>query len=164
PGDLIPGPAIVQTVLDGLTGPFVQVNLSQFGPGIVTNSDNTLAITLPDGTPVTADVPLQPGATIVVEAIGLGPSNPPLNPLEIPSSALMLDPGTTVLVYLNGSPVDPGYVSSATLVPGQAGVYQLTVQLPPNTPANPTLQISANGIVSAPGLTIPVQIPDNQDL
>ena len=151
PGDLTPGPAIVQTVLDGLTGPFVLVNLSQFGPGILTNPDGTLMVTLQDGTPVTADAPLQPGGTMVFQAIGLGPSNPPLLPLEIPSKALMLDGGTTVLVYLNGSPVDPGFVTSIGLAPGQAGTYQLTVQLPPNTPANPTLQISANGIVSAPG-------------
>lgn len=161
PNDLIPGPAIVQTVLDGLTGPFVQVNLSQFGPGILTNPDGTIAVTLPDGTPVTADAPLQPGATMVFQAIGLGPSNPPLLPLEVPSSALKLDPGTTVLVYLNGSPIDPGLVTGIALAPGQAGTYQVTVQLPPNTPANPTLQISANGIVSAAGLIVPVQIPDS---
>jgi uncharacterized protein (TIGR03437 family) len=159
PGDLIAGPAYLQTVLDGLAGPRVLINLSQFGPGILTNPDGTPMIARPDTTPVTGDNPLQPGDTMVFQAVGLGPADPPLLGLEIPSNVLTLDGGTTVLVYLNGSPVDPGYVTAVSLVSGQAGMYQLTVQLPPNTPANPTLQISANGVVSAPGLTIPVQVP-----
>ena len=159
PGDLIPGPATLRTILDGLTGPAVQVNLSPFGPGIMTNSDGTLAATLPDGTPVSAATPAAPGAAIVFQAVGLGQSNPPLLGLQVPGSSLALDGGTRVLVYLNGSPIDPGYVSSVSLVAGQAAMYQQTIQIPLNAPANPTLQISANGIVSAPGLVVPVQLP-----
>jgi uncharacterized protein (TIGR03437 family) len=160
PGDLIPGPAILQTVLDGLAGPPVLINLSQFGPGIMTNPDGTLMATLADGvTPVNAANPLQPGGTFIFQAVGLGPADPPLLGLEIPSNILTLDGGTTILVYLNGSPIDPGFIVNISFISGQAGIYQLTVQLPPNTPANPTLQISANGIVSPIGLTIPLQIP-----
>jgi uncharacterized protein (TIGR03437 family) len=159
PGDLIAGPTYLQTVLDGLAGPRILINLQAFGPGILTNSDGTLMIMDPGGGPITSDNPLQPGDTMVFQAVGLGPADPPLLGLEIPSNILTLDGGTSVLVYLNGSPVDPGYITAVSLVSGQAGIYQLTVQVPPNTPANPTLQISANGIVSAAGLTIPVQVP-----
>jgi len=157
PGDLLPGSAIVQTVLDALAGPQVLVNLQPFGPGLFVQNDGTIAVSTQAGVPVTPAAPLLPGETMVVNAVGLGNAFPPLWSLEIATAANRLDPKTQVLVYLDDVPIDPGYVTGIAFVPNQPGIYQLTVQLPPNTPTDPELRISANGIMSPAGFTIPVQ-------
>ena len=159
PGDMSPGPAILRTILDGLGGPEVVINLSPFAPGLFANDDGTLVVARPSGDLVTADSPLAPGDTIVVHAVGLGAAIEPLLGLEIPKEALALDGGTTVVVYLNDAPIDPSLVTHVSFVAGQAGIYQLTVQLPPDTPGNPELRIEANGYRSPPGFTIPLQLP-----
>jgi uncharacterized protein (TIGR03437 family) len=156
PGDLLPGPALIQTVLDSLAGPQVLINLQPFGPGLFVEDDETISVSTLAGVPVTSANPLNLGDTMVVRAVGLGNAYPPLFSLEIPTTAARLDPKTQVLVYLDDVPIDPGYISSITFIPGQPGIYQLTILLPPDTPTNPELRISANGIMSVAGYFIPV--------
>ena len=158
PGDLAPGPAVVWTSLDGIGGPAVTINLSQYGPGVFVRDDGSLIVARENGDLVTGDAPLKPGEKMVLHAVGLGPADPPLLGLEIPSSFLALDVQTTVAVYINDNPIDPGLISNVGFVSGQAGLYQLTVQLPADTPSNPEVRIEANGFKSPAGFKIPVRV------
>ena len=156
PGDLVAGPAIVQTTLDGLSGPEVLVSLAPFAPGMFANDDGTLIVSRENGDLVKPDAPLKPGDRMVVHAVGLGAANPPLLGLEIAAAALSLDVQTTVAVYLNDNPIDPALISNVSFVSGLPGVYQLTMQLPPDAPSNPELRIEANSFKSPAGFKIPV--------
>jgi uncharacterized protein (TIGR03437 family) len=151
PGDLIAGPIPIQTMLDGLVGPELTVNLTAAAPGIFSEDTQTLLASRPDGTPVSSDAPLSPGDQFVLHATGLGMSDPPINPLQIPDNALPLSPAMVMMVYLNDAPLDPSAVLNVSFVPGQAGMFQMLLQLPPNAPSNPELRLDVNGHKSAPG-------------
>ena len=158
PGDIAPGAAVVWASLDGIAGPAVTVNLSQYGPGLFARADGILIAARENGDLVTADAPLKPGDKMVLHAVGLGPGDPPLLGLEIPSYAVGLDIQTTVAVYINDNPIDPALISNVGFVLGQAGVYQLTVQLPADAPPNPEIRIEANGSKSPTGFKILVSV------
>ena len=153
-GDLVAGPASVWTSLDGLAGAAVTVNLALYGPALFANDDGTLIASRDNGDLITADSPLIPGGTVVLHAIGLGPADPPLRGLEIASSPLALDSQTSIVVYINDNPIDPAVITGIGFVPGQAGIYQITIQLPPDTPSNPEVRIEANGFKSPAGLKL----------
>ena len=161
PGDLAPGPGTLRVFLDAIVGPLVPINLSQFGPGVFANADGKLIAARENGDLVTADAPLKPGDKMVLHAVGLGPGDPMLMGLEIPGSFVGLDGQTTVAVYINHNPIDPALISDVSLVRGQPGVYKLTVQLPPDTPANPEIRIEANGFKSPAGFTVLVSPGDS---
>ena len=74
--------------------------------------------------------------------------------LEIASQVLKLDAQATLTVYINDNSLDPVLVTHVGFVPGQAGVYQLTVQLPPDAPANPEVRVDVNGFRSPAGFKI----------
>jgi uncharacterized protein (TIGR03437 family) len=154
PGDLTPGPAPVWTSLDGISGPVVTVTLNDYAPGVFANDEGMVIASHLGGDLVTADAPLQPGETFVLHCVGLGPADPSLLGLEIPGDDVMLDQKTVVVVYLNDQPIDPSLILDARLVSGQAGIYQLTLQLPPDAPANPELRIEANSFKSPAGFKL----------
>jgi uncharacterized protein (TIGR03437 family) len=172
PGDLISGVTSIQTMLDGLAGPEVLVNLNTAGPGIYAEpapqvdpqADPTqppppqfVQASRPDGAPVTSDDPLLPGDLFVLHATGLGMSSPPLFPLQIPNDAYPLSPDYVVTIYLNGVSIDPSSLRSVTFVSGQAGLLQMLLQLPPDAPPNPEFRIDVNGAKSAPGFLLRVK-------
>lgn len=157
PGDLLPGPAVVWTSLDGLAGAPVTVNLVLFGPGVFAQDATNLIVSRENGDLVTADTPLHPGDKFVLHAVGLGQSDPPLMGLEIPAVSMPLDAQTVVAVYLNDNPIAPSLITSVGLVAGQAGVYQLTVQLPTDASADPELRIEVSGLKSPAGFKILVR-------
>jgi uncharacterized protein (TIGR03437 family) len=158
PGDLAPGSVNLYTFLDGLVGPVIPITLNPYGPGLFAHYDSTLIASREYGDAVTSDAPLSPGDKVVLRATGLGPSDPPLLSLEIPSDPLPLDQSTSIVVYLNDNPIDPSLVTKVSLIPGQAGMYQFTIQLPQDAAANPEVRIEANGIKSPAGLKLPVQV------
>ena len=166
PGNLIAGPTPVQAFLDGVAGPEVLVNLNTSGPGIYAEDPQAAVVMLlasrPDGTPVTGDLPLQPGERFVLHGTGLGVSDPPLNALQIPDIAAPLNPVSVFRVYLNGVPLDASLVLNVSLVPGQAGVFQILLLLPLDAAPNPELRIDVDGFRSAAGFLLRVQPLVNQ--
>ena len=74
--------------------------------------------------------------------------------LEIAGVSVSLDVQTTVAVYVNDNPIDPLLISKVGFVPGQPGIYQLTVQIPLDTPANPEVRVEANGFKSPAGFKV----------
>ncbi|HZO54264.1 MAG TPA: IPT/TIG domain-containing protein [Bryobacteraceae bacterium] len=81
--------------------------------------------------------PARPGDTLVIYALGLGETNPPVpGGAAAPSSPLAEATGNWRVVFgtgvfVSGITVIPSYVG---LVPGYVGLYQINVQVPADSP------------------------------
>lgn len=168
PAGLLSGPATLKVALDSLRGPEVPITLLDLAPGLFfdqrvlddgTTVLKTLVASHPDGSLVTADAPALRGERITFHSTGLGQVFPALQGLEVPSEARALDSSTHIVVYLNDVAVDGALVSNVGLVTGQPGVYQLTVQLPSDAPADPELRIETNGVSSERGVILRIAPP-----
>lgn len=120
PYSIVPGTALVQVVRDGETGNTVSVNVVARAPQILKVTD--AAYNLRDATH-----PTKPGETLIVWAIGLGATNPPVYagdaaPLNPPAVALVAPQ-----VHLANRVLTPAF---AGLSGGWAGLYQVNVTVP----------------------------------
>jgi len=79
--------------------------------------------------PSTTTTPAAPGEMITFYATGCGPTSPALIPGQFPTQANALV--TLPKVTIGGADAT---VASAAVLPGAAGVYQVRVQVPANTP------------------------------
>jgi uncharacterized protein (TIGR03437 family) len=157
PSILLPGPVNVQLVLDSLDGPLVTVQLGSAGPAIFQADQQTVIATHIDGTLITAAAPAHPGDYVTMYATGLGQTVPPIGYLQLPAAAASIQQMSTFQALLDGTVLDAGYVLYAGVAPGFAGLYQINIQLPQSTAANPEIRIGVAGQISPPGLLIPVQ-------
>jgi uncharacterized protein (TIGR03437 family) len=156
PATFLPGPAELRLVRDGLAGPAVRITLSEAAPGLFLRGQNlALAVSL-TGVLYTAEAPARPGDWIVLYATGMGPSRPSAGYGELAPMAARLVKLQEFEVSLNGVRVDPALVGYAGLSPGFAGLYQINLQLPPDTPPNPEIRITASGVTSPAGVLLPV--------
>jgi len=158
PSLLAPGPVNLQLELDGIAGPAVPLALAATAPGLFTQADGTtLLATHGDGSVVTAESPAHAGEEIVLYASGLGPVNPPVPSGQIPQSAWQLADRANFQVLINGAAIDAKWIDYAGVAPGFAGLYQINVTLPLDTPANPEVRIGASGALSPAQRYLPVQ-------
>ena len=99
--------------------------------------------------------PAQPGETIVLTAVGLGGTNPPVDPGIVATDSMLTVLMETPLVLFDGSGTP---AQTAVLVPGLAGVFWVTVQVPIGAPdGDLPIQIQVAGVQSDPGFSIPVK-------
>lgn len=77
--------------------------------------------------PSVTTTPAAPGENVVLYATGLGPTSPALIAGQVPAQPANL--ATLPQVTIGGAPAT---VSSAGAVPGNPGVYQISVQVPAN--------------------------------
>ena len=99
--------------------------------------------------------PAKPGETIVLTVSGLGPTNPDSAPGIVVLPATSPSLVETALVLFNGLATE---AQSATLVPGSAGVYAVSVQVPSDAPdGDLPVQIQVSSVQSDPGFSIPVK-------
>jgi uncharacterized protein (TIGR03437 family) len=110
-----------------------------------------------NGSTISAALPAQPGEVVVLFASGLGPTNPAAIPNQIPQQAASVTPISSFTMLINGSAVNPQQILYAGVVPTFAGLFQINVQLPNDTPSNPQIQIGYAGIMSPPGRALPVE-------
>ena len=157
PANLAAGPATLQLEVDGLAGPAIVIMLGATAPAMFQSDAVTVLATHADYSLVTAAAPAQPGEEIVLYATGLGSTIPPATYNQIPEAAAPLAAGVNFLVMLNGSPVDPREILYAGAAPGYAGLYQINVILPANTPSNPEIQIGTSAQLSPPARFLPVE-------
>jgi uncharacterized protein (TIGR03437 family) len=157
PANLAAGPATLQLEVDGLAGPAVAILLGATAPAMFQLDGVTVLATHADYSLVTAAAPAQPGEEIVLYATGLGTTIPPAEYNQLPETAAPLAAGVNFQVLLNGSPVDPRDILYAGAAPGYAGLYQINVILPTNTPSNPEIQIGTSAQLSPPSRFLPVQ-------
>lgn len=96
--------------------------------------------------------PAAPGETIIVYGTGLGPTTPALVPGVLPSDAFPL--ATLPQVTIGGAPAT---VTSAGVVAGAAGVYQISVQVPSAAPNGDLPLIVQAGTASSASTLLTVQ-------
>ena len=93
---------------------------------------------------------------LVLYGSGLGPTIPAAIPNQLPTSLAVVAAGD-FQVQLNGLAVDPTRIVYAGVVPGYAGLYQVNLWLPADTPQNPEVQVGTAEQMSPPQLYLPVQ-------
>jgi len=120
------GTAQVQVQRDGLSGNTVSLQVAARAPRI-------LVITNPDGSLPSSAHPAKAGDTLVIWAIGLGPTNPAVGtnvpaPGSEPLARLTVTPavefGSTIFGTISATP------SFAGLSPGSVGLYQVNAAIP----------------------------------
>lgn len=157
PTSLIPGPVMIQLVVDGLAGPAIPIMLQSAAPSLFQLDATTVLAVHLDGSTITTASPAKAGEVVVLFATGLGPTNPAAIPNQIPQQAASVTPISSFTMLLNGAPVNPQQILYAGVVPTFAGLFQINVQLPNDTPSNPQIQIGYAGIMSPAGRVLPVQ-------
>jgi uncharacterized protein (TIGR03437 family) len=157
PTSLIPGPVMIQLVVDGLAGPAIPILLQSAAPSLFQLDAATVLAVHLDGSTITAASPAKAGEVVVLFASGLGPTNPAAIPNQIPQQAASVTPLSSFTMLINGTAVNPQQILYAGVVPTFAGLFQINVQLPGNTPSNPQIQIGYAGIMSPTGRVLPVQ-------
>jgi uncharacterized protein (TIGR03437 family) len=157
PTSLIPGPVMIQLVVDGLAGPAISILLQSAAPSLFQLDATTVLAVHLDGSTITAASPAKAGEVVVLFASGLGPTNPAAIPNQIPQQAASVTPLSSFQMMINGAAVNPPQILYAGVVPTFAGLFQINVQLPSDTPANPQVQIGYAGIMSPTGRLLPVQ-------
>jgi uncharacterized protein (TIGR03437 family) len=157
PTSLVPGPVMLQLVVDSLAGPAIPIMLQSAAPSLFQLDAMTVLAVHLDGSTITSASPAQPGEVVVLFASGLGPTNPAAIPNQIPQQAASVTPMSSFTMQINGAAVNPQQILYAGVVPTFAGLFQINVQLPNDTPSNPQIQIGYSGIMSPAGRVLPVQ-------
>ncbi len=158
PGILGNNPRVrILVTLDGKAGPEVECRLVPLAPGLFALDPETVIATRLDGALIRDSSPSAPGMDIVLYATGLGPTIPdtPYRQLAPSAAPLLYRPSFEVL--LNGTPVPGNRIRYAGAAPGFAGLYQINLWLPDNTPVNPEIQLRISGVLSPPGLHLPLR-------
>ena len=138
------GPASLRvTTSSGMTE--IPFNIQSVAPGIF-GTANAPAVVRLDGRLVTAATPVRAGEFVSVYMTGLGDVNGDLLAgTPAPASPLLLTLAR-IEVEIGGQRTNPSF---AGLTPGQAGLYQVNVQIPDGVaPGRRTLAVLANGVRS----------------
>jgi len=122
-------------------------------PQILTTASGP-AVFHSDSSPVTAAKPAKAGEVLIVEATGLGPTVPGVDPGQPFPTDSLFQVNSPVDVTVNGRPAE---VINNTGWPGLVDTYRIDFRAPPDTAKGAaSIQISAAWISGAP-VSIPVQ-------
>ncbi len=152
PNETLPGEAVVQIFRNGQPGNKVTVQIAEKNPRILTFLGNYAIAVNTDGTfpvPIMPGVDARParsGDTLVMYAIGFGPTSPgvpsgepaPADPLAhvIPTPTVLLGGG---LLPVQITPAFAG------LTPTFAGLYQINFTIPANAPKGDAVPLVIQG-------------------
>jgi uncharacterized protein (TIGR03437 family) len=157
PLSLIPGPATVQLENRSVYGPPVVITLGAAAPALFQADSSNVIATHGNGPLVTPDSPAKPGEIVVLYATGLGETSPSPICGTLPEMAAPLSDLSDFRVELNGAPVDPKLIQYAGITPGFAGLFQINLQLPADSPPNPEIRIGFATNLSPAQRYLPVQ-------
>ena len=135
PADGAQGPVAVQVANHGLTSGNGTAQLQTAAPAlflwsgkyaVATRSDYSLVApaNLFQGVTTT---PAAPGDVVILWGTGFGATTPAVDPSRLPPSDQLANVANTVTVTIGGL---PAIVVGAALAPGNAGLYQIAVQVP----------------------------------
>jgi uncharacterized protein (TIGR03437 family) len=122
--------------MSGQAGPLTNL------PDVIRADDNLL---------VTASHPVHHGDTLLIYVTGLGPTSPLVDAGSAPPSDPLAMAVIPVSAALGGAELS---ITAAGLVPGQAGVYQITAIVPKSAP----LGLSVPLTVTQPGASFTVNV------
>jgi uncharacterized protein (TIGR03437 family) len=148
PIDAAAGSGTVQVVRNGQAGNLVYVDIAAQVPRFILYDGGYGIVTEPDGSTVTGTPQSQPvkaGDTVVIYAIGLGQTSPPVSSgAAAPSNPLADVPGITKVCFGIQTPfyqapcVKPSFVG---LSPGSVGLYQINATIPSGLPSGNTTML-----------------------
>jgi uncharacterized protein (TIGR03437 family) len=153
----IPTSTTATIVLDnnGTRSNTITVPVASTAPGIATVLQSGIglgAIQHADGTPISASKPAARGETIVIYATGLGQVTPPVADGNPAPTSPLAKTNSVLTVYFNGTCAnapncDASNIGYQGLTPTYAGLYQINVTIPMNTPPGlaPLALATANG-------------------
>ena len=147
--------ADVQVTVGGQTSQVETVNLTSVRPGLFTVSQDgrgTAVCLHTDGvTPVTADLPANPGEVVIFYGTGFGPVDPPLG-TGAPSSGNQITSSATMTI--DGLSAE---IQFAGVAPGFVGLNQINVVVPglARTSGTDPVVLTINGVPANP-VTLPV--------
>jgi len=151
------GPVTVWVATEGQHGPEISLTLVDSAPALFPLADGAAIATDANGSLLTVAHPAHPGDTVVLYATGLGMTFP--NPAvgEIPNYPGVVLPTAALKITLNGAPVEAGRIKYAGLSPGSAGLYQINLEIPAETPNDPEIRVTAGTLPAPAPLKIPVR-------
>jgi uncharacterized protein (TIGR03437 family) len=158
PYDAQPGNAVIRVERDGQRGNDISARVVRGAPrimrlgigdyGIIVNQDGSFPM------PATPGIPSRParaGETLVMYALGLGPTVPAVTTgAASPSSPLGVAQGNYSVVFGTSSPFGGEEAVSvpplfAGLTPGFVGLYQINVTIPQGTPKGSAVPVTLLG-------------------
>jgi uncharacterized protein (TIGR03437 family) len=125
PSDVVPAATTLMVKNPAGTTTPLPLTVSASAPQVFTSDGKNVLGTHANGTVVGKPSPAAPGETIVVYGTGLGATNPAMVPGVVPTDAVPV--ATLPQVTIAGANAT---VVSASVVPGSAGVYAISVQVP----------------------------------
>ena len=144
--------------LDGRSGPVVDIRIGPASPGLFMLQPGTALAVRLDSSLVTTANPARPGDTLILFATGLGETvGPALRLGELARGAAALLAMDRFAIKLNGRLAPRDHVYYAGLAPGFAGLYQINLRLPEDTPVDPEIRIIAADIESPAGVRLIVR-------
>jgi uncharacterized protein (TIGR03437 family) len=163
PIDAATGDGTVQVVRNNQAGNLIYVDINAQAPRFIVYDGNYGIMTTPAG--ALTGIPSNPvkiGDTIVIYALGLGPTSPPVpSGTASPSSTLAVVPGTTKVCFGVETPffqapcATPLFVG---LTPNYVGLYQVNVTIPKGvTSGNNTMALFLVDNVSSDSVSLAVQ-------
>ena len=130
----------------GGTQPWVALLIPMSAPQILTTASGPAVFHF-DFSPVTAAKPAKAGEVLIVEAIGLGPTVPGVDPGQPFPTDSLFQVNSPVDVTVNGRPAE---VINSTGWPGLVDTYRIDFRAPPDTAKGAaSIQISAAWISGA---------------
>ena len=151
PSNLVAGPTSIQVVRDGVSGAVIPLTLTAAAPALFELRDRYVIATTPVFTLVDAQHPAKAGDVVILWATGLGSTVPRAPADSIARSPAVLGDMAKFQVLLNGVPVDNKNILYAGLAPGYAGLFQVNLRLPENTPVDPEVVLNVSGDRSPAG-------------
>jgi len=140
PVSLVPGPATIQLINNGLAGPQINIVLDPMAPALFQLSGMEVLAAHLDGTIISADAPARRGEWVVVYATGLGPTAPPAIPDRLPEGPAPLARLADFEVWLNGVRVPAAGIFYAGISPPYAGLFQINLRIPDDAAADPEIR------------------------
>jgi uncharacterized protein (TIGR03437 family) len=156
PAILLPGKTTLQVVLEGHSGPAVDVTLTAASPALFQLDAHDAVAVRPDGSVITVQAPAKPGEIILLYATGLGQTLPPIPYGQLFNQAAPLEQLADFKLVFDGVTAEDA-VAYAGIAPGFAGLYQINVIVPKSTNANPEIRIGFGKQLSMPGIHLPVE-------
>jgi uncharacterized protein (TIGR03437 family) len=150
--------ATIQVVREGTAGPPVAVPLADCAPALFLQTvDTAIAAHSKDWTVVTPESPARAGEIIILYATGLGLFAQPLDYMEIPVTADLIQRRADFTLWLDDQAVDDKLVEYVGAAPLFTGVYQINLHLPDQIRANPEVRISLGDKSSPTGIRLLAQ-------
>jgi uncharacterized protein (TIGR03437 family) len=148
------GAAKLQVFREGLYGPVVTLAIVDGAPALFSTPGGYAIATHADASLITPDAPAHREEVIVLYLTGLGKTQPNMDTGQIPSAAATIVHLADLKLWLAGTPVDASLIKYAGLTPGSAGLYQINLYLPDQTPNDPEVRVSMENQTSKPGLKL----------